>query len=1154
VGVIKPPPIVNRPRTESGPPPPYNPNAKPTDLPKKYENKKGWGICAGYSFGESFTFGSFVPQLAFLDKYAQLNNKGIYFSTFTANPGNALPIFKYMGSTTLYKGVTFILGCDVTKINLGPIIGKLSGRTGIDYVCFQANIPVNPTNITVDAALAFNKGLNIAKRIYFKNIDLLFEANDGEPKFSLASMIDVKVTSDNVLTFLFKGSVEPFTQTVSGGGAMINTWKNVFGFPHFDIGQLELGLGVNFSNDEIPIPDNLSLAGKISVGGIDGSGRIMFDANQLEKNVLIGSVDNLTWNNVIGSFCTDKIVSAIPSYVKPIFTSKLNHADIKFAPPGGAPIRTLTGEIIDPGFRISADGEVAGWHGKFTIDLEGSLSNLNAGFTASGAMDPIKIDANGFKIFDFTAAQGKGGPEMKFDISTAKMLKIASGQGTAADTINYINADITILNIGNANSYCLLTPSGYVFNAEGKVYGFLDASIAAQIKKFTDPLQNTYVKVEVKAGSILKDVQKFLSKEVLGKGFSFDIMQKGFSLDRIYFEGKLDDLKSGAKAKVEFTIAGKKNSVTVSITAAGAANLAEDIAKEIANGSIQVLTDIKKGIEDAAMAVKAAADQAAAAMKDAATRAVSFAKNTTQDAINVANQAKTKLTQAAQTTFNSVKDGFKTAGDKTVQFFKDFGNFTKNTVEKIYNKAIDQLENGWDKFTNSIKNAFTGGDNEERIMTDGPAFRIITKYQNRVLASTANVKSNFPVAVISRINNYLETWQLVPNDKNDVGSFYLVSGYSGLLITKPWDTHSILIPHESDHKDRERMLMESVPNEPGWYYLKYLDYYTKNNVPYYTYVEVKNVVLTDDKPGFQKNVPQWVLAPVVYTGNTKPGDMGKFKFEKAGDIDWQKTKNFPPSMTPATPLVDGNRYQFNGQPEQYIYSNGTFRWIPDTETLTAAKLDAKPLIVLPNNQEVSTVLGAPFPSRKDGALLQVQNDPTIYIMDNGVRRGIPDIATFNMLGLNNGMIQSVSTTDLLSIPAGDPIPSKFIPKTVLAERALYRQTGGDGTVYIVINKTLRGIPDPETLAAMGYTFTQVQDVSAQDLSLPKGTNLPTRKDGTLLRAQNEVEVYIMNQGIRQLFPNAETFNAMKLDWNKIINVAKADLLDIPVGPGVPSLK
>jgi len=1153
VGVIKPPPVTNRVRTFSEPPPRLDPTAQ-TALPKKYENKKGWGICAGYSFGENFTFKSFIPQLGFLDKYAQLNNKGVYFSTFTANPGNVLPVFKYMGSTTLYKGVTFIFGCDVTKLNLGPAIGKLSGITGVDYLCFQANIPVNPINITVDAAMVFNKGLNIAKRIYFKNIDLLFEANEGDPKFSIASMVDVKVTPEKTLQFLYKGSLEPFAETISGGGAMLNTWKNVFGFPNFDIGQLELGLGVNFSHDEIPIPDNLSIAGKISVGGIGGTGRIMFDANELDKNVLIGSVDNLTWNNFIGDFCTEKIINNIPSYVKPVFTSKLNHADIKLAPPGSQPIRTLTGEYINPGFRISADGEVAGWHGDFTVDLEGNLSGLNAGFTASGKMDPIKIDADGFKIFYFTAAQGKGGPEMKFDVSTEKIIKIISGQATAKDTINYVNAAVTILEIGDANAYCLLTPSGYKYKAEGKAYGFLNASLEAQIKSFKDPLQNTYVKVEGKTGSILKDVQKFVSKEVLGKGFSFDIMKKGFSLDRIFFEGKLDDLKSGVKAKVDFTIAGKKNSIGVNITVGGGLKLAEDIAKEIVNGSMPVLADIQKVFDEAAKAVKASAEKAAAEMKAAAEKAVSLAKNSTQDAINVANQAKTKLSQGAQTAFNGTRDGFKKVSDKTEQFFKDFGGYTQNTVEKIFNKSIDKLENGWSSFTDAMKKAFTGGDNEERIMVAGPAFRIITKYQNNILLCPPTPKKNFPISVGGRTNNNQETWQLIPNDKNSEGSFFLVSGYSGLLITKPWPTHLTLIPHESDHKDRERMLMEQVPNEPGWYYLKYFDFDRKNNVNYYTYAEVRNV-FAKDKPGFESNAAQWVLAPVQYSGNSKPGDYGKFRFEKAADIDWKINKSLPPYMAKTPALTEGSRYQFNGEPEQYIYSNGTFRWIPDGETLVAAKLDAKPLTSLINNQKVSTVLGTPIPSRKDGALIRAQNEPEIFVMDNGMRRWIPDRETFNMMGLNDGMIQSVSKADLLTIPTGEPIPSKFAPKTVFTEKALYRPADGSGTVYIVINKILRGIPDPETLAAMGYNFAQVQDISAQQsTTLPKGAVLPSRRDGTLLRAENDPEVFIMEKGIRRSIPDIETFNDMSLNMANVKSVSRQDLLDIPQGPKVVSEK
>jgi hypothetical protein len=799
VGVIKPPLST---QLSSG--------VKPTPAPTKYENKKGWGVCAGIALPETFTFKSLVPQLGFLDKYAQLNNKGLYFSTFTANPSGEtiLPVFKYLGNTELYKGVTFIFGCDVTKLNLGSVIGKLSGRTGIDYLTFQANIPINPTNITVEAALAFNKHLNIANKIYFRNVDLLFEANDGDPKFSVAAMVDLKVTPDKTLQFLYKGSLEPFNQTISGGCAMLNTWKNVFGFPHFDIGGLELGLGVNFSNDEIPIPDNLSLAGKISIGGIAGSGRVGFDANQLEKNVFIGSVDNLTWNNFIGDLCSvDKIIAYIPPYVKPVFESKLNHADFKFAPPGAAPIRTLTGEYINPGFRISADGEVAGWHGNFTIDLEGNLAGLNAGFTASGVMDPIKIDANDFKIFYFTAQSGKGGPEMKFDVSTERMLKISRGQGSAKDTINYVNADVTVLGVGNANAFCLLTPAGYVYKAEGKAYGFLDATLEAQIKSFKDPLQNTYVKVEGKTGSILADVQKFVSKEVVGKGFSVKVMDKGFSLDRIFIEGKLDDLKSGAKAKVDFTIAGKKNSVGVNVTVGGGLKLAEDIAREIVNGSMPLLADADKAIQEAAKAVAATATTAATTVASTTTTAAKTVANTASTATNAVGNTATVATAAV--------------AKETVVLGKNFADGAKDFANLSMEKTKDELK----KVADKVGGVFGIGsdDNKIRLKINGQAYRVYSKSTGMTLACDATDNEGRGIYA-NPINRWtLSGWQFI--QANDDGMLYMVSAYSGNNLNVVGDNKDVngkinMMQHRKGVRQNEGIFLEPVPNQTGWYFFR----------------------------------------------------------------------------------------------------------------------------------------------------------------------------------------------------------------------------------------------------------------------------------------------------------------------------------------------
>jgi hypothetical protein len=152
------------------------------------------------------------------------------------------------------------------------------------------------------------------------------------------------------------------------------------------------------------------------------------------------------------------------------------------------------------------------------------------------------------------------------------------------------------------------------------------------------------------------------------------------------------------------------------------------------------------------------------------------------------------------------------------------------------------------------------------------------------------------------------------------------------------------------------------------------------------------------------------------------------------------------------------------------------------------------------------------------------------------------------------MIQVISKQDLLSIPPGQQLLSKFAPKIELQERVMY-QVPGDPAVYIVINKMLRHILDPETIFAMGYKWEMVQYISAEELNtLPKGADLPSRKDGTLLRAGNEPQVFIMEKGMRRWILDMETFNFMKLNMANVISVASQDFLDIPEGPNVLSVK
>jgi hypothetical protein len=93
--------------------------------------------------------------------------------------------------------------------------------------------------------------------------------------------------------------------------------------------------------------------------------------------------------------------------------------------------------------------------------------------------------------------------------------------------------------------------------------------------------------------------------------------------------------------------------------------------------------------------------------------------------------------------------------------------------------------------------------------------------------------------------------------------------------------------------------------------------------------------------------------------------------------------------------------------------------------------------------------------------------------------------------------------------------------------------------YWIQDGKRREIPDPETVQKLGFQ-TEVKSVSDTDRDkFPSGTPLPSRRDGVLLRDVQEGNVYLMQDGKRDLVLDP---NGRGESWkSKIQEVLKADL-------------
>jgi hypothetical protein len=186
------------------------------------------------------------------------------------------------------------------------------------------------------------------------------------------------------------------------------------------------------------------------------------------------------------------------------------------------------------------------------------------------------------------------------------------------------------------------------------------------------------------------------------------------------------------------------------------------------------------------------------------------------------------------------------------------------------------------------------------------------------------------------------------------------------------------------------------------------------------------------------------------------------------------------------------------------------------------------------------------PQLQNGVLLRDKSDEKIYIMENGKRRWIPDPQTFAAMGLNMSAVRTFPSEELGKVSSTKPLPSR-------KDGSLLRYLG-DHKVYIMENGKRRWIPDPETFAAMGLNVGAVSDVSLADVNAISENNpLPSRKDGTLLRYFPDGRVYIMENGKRRWIPDEATFNKMRLSWSDINDVSIDDLNKISLGQDLLSL-
>lgn len=117
--------------------------------------------------------------------------------------------------------------------------------------------------------------------------------------------------------------------------------------------------------------------------------------------------------------------------------------------------------------------------------------------------------------------------------------------------------------------------------------------------------------------------------------------------------------------------------------------------------------------------------------------------------------------------------------------------------------------------------------------------------------------------------------------------------------------------------------------------------------------------------------------------------------------------------------------------------------------------------------------------------------------------------------------------------------------------------GKKGTYYLIENGFLRRIPDAQTLAALHHnnnSATPTQELTELDMkAYPLGEEIPSRKDGQVVKAPKNNWVFAIEGGKRRGIPNMDTLLHLGFKLSDVKVLSPTDLEQIVMGEPMPDV-
>jgi hypothetical protein len=232
-------------------------------------------------------------------------------------------------------------------------------------------------------------------------------------------------------------------------------------------------------------------------------------------------------------------------------------------------------------------------------------------------------------------------------------------------------------------------------------------------------------------------------------------------------------------------------------------------------------------------------------------------------------------------------------------------------------------------------------------------------------------------------------------------------------------------------------------------------------------------------------------------------------------------------------------YQRRAIANEQIFNQMGFKWSDVKE------VDYQDLIVLPEGKPIwSKEIMAPFP---EGTLIRLRGTTRTYVIKDGRKCYIPDPETFQSMGYQWDQVMEVDKPTLDSILTGIPLPS-VKPTFQYGKPAQPPPYSSTPTPYSQPPST----QPPSTWQPSPYGSSTVPPTTWPTPYQPQSSS-PIFPNGTLIKGSGP-DIYLIENGVKRLIPDMETFNAMGFNWNNVINVDDQRLGSMPLGSPLPFKK